>query len=285
MTPHTSPNGGPPPLLAEPRRCDRDPRHLQPELPRPAGRGLFRGIVISLYDYTGIAVRPWADAGFDCLCFDIQHSAVAARCEGFGAGSVTYIHADLHNRDTLADIAREYMGRCAFLMGFPVCTDLAVSGAAHFEAKRAANPLFQEVAADHAKWCAKVGDALGVPYVIENPVSVLSTLWRKPDHSFHPYEYGGYIPADQADHPTWPEYIAPRDAYPKKTCLWTGGGFEMPAKRPVDCPAGYSAQHKKLGGKSAKTKNIRSATPRGFFRAVFDANSNPVQADWLRMAV
>lgn len=30
-----------------------------------------------------------------------------------------------------------------------------------------------------------------------------------------------------------------------------------------------------LGGKSDRTKNIRSATPRGFARAVFEAN-NPV---------
>jgi len=35
---------------------------------------------------------------------------------------------------------------------------------------------------------------------------------------------------------------------------------------------GYSDQFKKLGGKSLKTKNIRSATPRGFAKAVMIAN-------------
>lgn len=35
---------------------------------------------------------------------------------------------------------------------------------------------------------------------------------------------------------------------------------------------GDSTQYKKLGGKSLKTKNIRSATPRGFARAVYQAN-------------
>lgn len=34
-----------------------------------------------------------------------------------------------------------------------------------------------------------------------------------------------------------------------------------------------SDQHKKLGGRSLKTKNIRSATPRGFAQAVFEANA------------
>ena len=112
-----------------------------------------------------------------------------------------------------------------------------------------------------------------IPYFIENPVSVLSTLWRKPDYSFHPFEYGGYIEPDEAEHPKWPDYIAPMDAYPKKTCLWTGGGFTMPTISPVEPEAGHSRQHLKLGGKSQKTKNIRSATPRGFAQAVFNANN------------
>jgi hypothetical protein len=68
----------------------------------------------------------------------------------------------------------------------------------------------------------------------------------------------------------WPEIIAARDAYPKKTCLWTGGGFLLPPMKPVEVRPGYSDQHHKLGGKSIKTKNIRSATPRGFARAVFE---------------
>jgi hypothetical protein len=120
--------------------------------------------------------------------------------------------------------------------------------------------------------CAQLFNELGVPFFIENPVSRLATLWRKPDHCFHPYEYGGYICKSNAEHPTWPEYIAPRDAYPKKTCLWTGNGFTMPYRLPVEPEQGYSKQHRKLGGKSMKTKNIRSATPRGFASAVYYAN-------------
>ena len=37
-----------------------------------------------------------------------------------------------------------------------------------------------------------------------------------------------------------------------------------------------SPQWGKLGGKSLRTKNIRSATPRGFARAVFEANHKGV---------
>lgn len=75
------------------------------------------------------------------------------------------------------------------------------------------------------------------------------------------------MPADDL-HPVYPEYIKPRDAYPKKTCIWHGNNFIEPLKKPVFVEPGYSDQHQKLGGKSLKTKNIRSATPRVFAKAV-----------------
>jgi hypothetical protein len=229
-------------------------------------------IVLSLYDYTGTAVKPWAAAGYDCYCFDIQHPA-----EGRTEGNIHFMRADLHDPAVIQSIVNTFKDQdVRFLMGWPVCTDMAVSGARHFATKAAADPDFQIKAARHAMVCADVADALGVPYLVENPVSVLSTFWRKPDHTFHPFEYGGYIPEDQAEHPQWPDYIAPRDAYSKKTCYWTGNGFIMPPKKPVPCTEyGASQQFRKLGGKSIKTKNIRSATPRGIALAVFEANHRP----------
>ena len=234
-------------------------------------------IVLSLYDYTGEALKPWAEAGYSCLAFDIQHDNTVTEVYGSG-GSISYVHADLHDPQTHREIFMKYNGkRVTFGMAFPVCTDLAVSGAAHFKSKEGANPGFQDVAAQHAKDCADLFDDIGCPYFVENPVSVLATKWRKPDHSFHPYEYGGYIPDREAEHPVWPEYIAPKDAYPKKTCLWTGNGFRMPFKHGVEPEEGHSRQHLKLGGKSQKTKNIRSATPRGFARAVWATHTSQLR--------
>lgn len=251
--------------------------------------------VLSLYDFTGEAVRPWAEAGYACHLFDIQHTG----CEpveqvGDLGGTIVRHHADLHNPQTFRNIAPEEYSHydapgfsevpVAFLSAFPVCTDLAVSGARHFAAKEAANPGFQVEAAMYAKWCAQLGDYLGCPYYVENPVSRLATLWRKPDHRFDPCEYGGYIDEADAAHPRWPDHIAPRDAYTKKTCLWTGGGFVMPERDPVEpifldytkadgTVTRGSWGFGKLGGKSQRTKDIRSATPRGFAKAVFEANS------------
>ena len=233
-----------------------------------------KGIVLSLYDYTGEALKPWAEAGYQCFAFDIQHPDTLSVDMFDGGGFISYVHKDLHSKHNLHNLKQRFQNKnVVFGMAFPVCTDLAVSGAAHFKRKAAVDPDFQIKASNHARWCTDLFDSLGVPYFIENPVSRLATLWRKPDYSFHPYEYGGYIPESEAEHPKWPEYIAPRDAYPKKTCLWTGGGFVMPFALSVKPEDGHSRQHLKLGGKSMKTKNIRSATPRGFARAVFEANA------------
>ena len=229
--------------------------------------------VLSLYDFTGEALKPWAEQGYSCVAFDIQHDDSTTDVYPSG-GSIKYVHADLHNFHTHRQIFMKYNGKnVVFGMAWPVCTDMAVSGAPHFERKRKADPLFQDKAAKHASDCADLFDDLGCPYMIENPVSVLATLWRKPDHSFHPYQYGNYIHDDEAEHPVWPDYIAPKDAYPKKTCLWTGNGFTMPWTDPVEPEQGHSRQHLKLGGKSMKTKNIRSATPRGFATAIYEFNA------------
>lgn len=237
----------------------------------------MRDLVLSLYDFTGVALQPWVKAGYGGIAFDIQHNG--ASCYHYqNGGFMVKAKLDLYSPETMQDIAAEYAGRVALVLGFPPCTDLAVSGAAHFAKKRAKDPAFQDKAAGHCSAIADLAAKLDCPFMIENPVSVLSTIWRKPDHTFHPYEFGGYIQDQDAIHPQWPDHIPPRDAYSKKTCLWTGGGFAMPAPLPVNCESfGASRQHRKLGGKSLKTKNIRSATPRGFAQAVFEANEPTIK--------
>ena len=81
------------------------------------------------------------------------------------------------------------------IIAFPPCTDLAVSGAAWFEEKRKDGR--QQKSIDFFMLFAN----LDVPFLaIENPVGIMSTIWRKPDQIIQPYDFG---------HPTT-----------KKTCLW-----------------------------------------------------------------
>ena len=249
----------------------------------------MRNHVISLYDYTGEALRPWAEAGYQCFAYDIQHDGERTAnyfdfSEREVKGNITYVHADLYDPQTLLDICARHCSKAFFMSAFPPCTDLSSAGARWWKDKEKEDPYFQITATRHVTNCDHLGKALSVPYYIENPVGALSRIWRKADFTFNPYEYGGYLPKDDT-HPDWPDVIPPRDAYRKRTCLWTGGYFNMPDTRPVD-PVNvvlnrkdpkkgknFSPIHAKTGGKSLKTKNIRSATPRGFAKAVFLANA------------
>jgi hypothetical protein len=87
--------------------------------------------------------------------------------------------------------------------------------------------------------------------MLENPVSTISSYWRKPDHSFQPWQYG--------------------DLYTKKTCLWTGNGFVMPPAVHGVEPAGVKPLIHHMPP-SADRGDKRSVTPEGFARAVFQAN-------------
>lgn len=242
------------------------------------------GTVISLFDYSGNAVRDWAEAGFDCHCFDIVHPDEGAY-EIVGDGLITYHQADLNHDGsgwTVASrIAAEATGN-KILFAWPPCEDMTVSGNRHKAAKRVADPKFQWKAMRRATRSAALARKYGFKYMVENPIGELSTLWRKPDYVWHPHQFGGYL-SDDDTHPTWPKYIAPRDAYTKQTGAWVGGGFVWPETLDVapeiirrKTKSGRwisgSRQFFLLGGGSPKTKAIRNLGPRGAALAFFMAN-------------
>ena len=235
--------------------------------------------VVSLYDFTGEALKPWAEAGYECYAYDIQHPVEGKVCDG-----IHFVRADLFDTKSVERIVHRHRGRVHLVSAFPVCTDLASSGACWWKGKRDKDPEFQERAARRAMQCEEMAEAMGCgAWYVENPVGALSRLWRKPDHIFDPCDYGRYL-SETDEHPLYPQFIPPRDTYRKKTCIWHGPGFIVPPKRPVEptqvvCArkrtsgtCRYAPQAAALGGRSQRTKNIRSATPRGWAWAVFEAN-------------
>ena len=56
---------------------------------------MIKGIVLSLYDFTGEALKPWAEAGYQCYAFDIQHPEIGKRDTLEGGGYIEYIQLDL----------------------------------------------------------------------------------------------------------------------------------------------------------------------------------------------
>jgi hypothetical protein len=92
------------------------------------------------------------------------------------------------------------------VIAFPPCTHLASSGAAWFEAKRADGR--QQEGIDFFQLFTD----LKTPRVaIENPIGIMSSLYRKPDQIINPWQFG--------------------DSYKKRTCLWLKG---LPKLVPTD---------------------------------------------------
>lgn len=205
--------------------------------------------VISLCDRTGNMVQPWLDAGYRAITVDLQ--SPPERLPAHRAHLVSDVR-----RVTMADFAGADV---VAMFAFPPCTNLAVSGARWFQSKGL--PALIE-ALEIVNACRELCEASGAPYMIENPVSTLSTYWRKPDHVFHPWQYTAFELGDN---------------YTKKTCLWTGNGFIMP---PPAVTAGLGDPDDRIhkAPPSEERGNIRSATPMGFARAAFEANARQLAA-------
>lgn len=197
--------------------------------------------ILSLCDYTGNMIKPWIENGHECHIVDLQHKGISV------GGGMARIQADVC---ALAEL--DYTGY-DLVFAFPPCTHLAVSGARWFKDK-GLDALVEAIKVFSA--CIKICERNGAPYMIENPVSTISTYWRKPDYTFDPCEYGAYL-------------NPPGDEYTKKTCLWVGNGFVMPEKRPVR-PVLGSKIH--LMPPTDDRANLRSETPLGFAYAVYEYN-------------
>lgn len=84
------------------------------------------------------------------------------------------------------------------MVAHPPCTHLAVSGARHFEAKKSDGR--QQEAIDFFLALARAP----IPQIaIENPVCIMSSVWRKPDQTIQPWMFG--------------------HGETKATCLWLKG--------------------------------------------------------------
>lgn len=174
-------------------------------------------IVYSLFDGSGLMVKPWAEAGHTCYCFNYDggdHGDYADSNARVEHENIHYINVWL-TATTAVPLSNGWIDTPDIIFSFPPCTDIAVSGSRHFARKLAENPRCQLDAVSNAMIAHYVAISLGVPYMIENPVSVLSTMWRKPDYIFDPCDYGAHLPEDD-EHPFFPGIIPARDAYNKK---------------------------------------------------------------------
>lgn len=99
------------------------------------------------------------------------------------------------------------------IIAFPPCTYLTVTGNRWFNVERYGDKAIQRIKdrKEAIKFFMMFANADCEKVVIENPVGIMSTEWRKPDQIIQPYEFG--------------------DPYEKKTCLWIKG---LPKLIPVN---------------------------------------------------
>jgi hypothetical protein len=210
---------------------------------------------IFICDESGIMALPWAENGYTCVCVDVQHPIRSTtkgthRVLNFaGGGCIHFVYGDARSwKPTDFDMNFNLKYTIAFVACFPVCTNLAGSGAQDWPRKGLAMLcdgllLFNS--------CHQIADWSGAPYMIENPAGAIPQHHRKADYTFHPWHYG--------------------DDYQKLTCLWTGNGFVMPEKQVTVKPENVT-QKIWLASPGPERQKERSKTPQGFARAVFEAN-------------
>lgn len=125
----------------------------------------------------------------------------------------------------------------------PPCTHTSVSGARHFEAKRADGRHYCGVSFFMALWRR----SNHIPRVaFEQPVSVLSGLFRKPDQIIQPWQFG--------------------HGETKATCLWLRG---LRPLSPTNIVEGREARIHRMAPSPDRAK-LRSATFAGIADAMAD---------------
>ncbi len=190
-------------------------------------------IIISLFDFTGTWSEPYRRAGYQVVQVDLK----------YGFDVLTWKYKEIPK------------DRVVGILAAPPCTDIAVSGAQYWPKK--------DKNGETTKTVKLVRKTLEIVryfdpkfWAIENPVGRMNALVPElakfgPVY-FHPYEYG--------------------DAWSKKTGLW--GIFKMPVKKPVrpKKATAHGSWIMALGGKSERTKELRSIPPKGFAQAFFESN-------------
>jgi hypothetical protein len=189
-------------------------------------------------EFSGTVRDAFIKAGHDAMSCDLEPTDVLGP----------------HYQGDMFDIVNDGWD---MMIAFPPCTHLAVSGAKHFAAKRADGRQQQGI-----DFFMRVISADIPRIAVENPVGIMSSLYRKPDQIIQPWHFG-------------------HEAQ-KTTCLWlkglpplvhtnvVGKGSFYVTKSGKRLPSwshDASANGKKLGYNTPEIKKIRNKT----FQGIADA--------------
>lgn len=145
-------------------------------------------------------------------------------------------HPEWHLQDDAIEIMNH--NKWDLVITFPPCTDLAVSGARWFEEKRKSGE--QKKSIDFFMQFANYSGLIA----IENPIGIMSSIYRKPDQIIQPWQFG--------------------HGETKATCLWLKG---LPKLKPTNIVEGREQRIWKMSPGPERAK-LRSKTFPGIARAM-----------------
>jgi hypothetical protein len=139
------------------------------------------------------------------------------------------------------DVTKYLYDSWDMVIAFPPCTDLAIIGRAHFKRKIADGSQQRSI-----EFFMLFTDLPHVPYTaIENPISIMSTVWRKPHQIIQPWQYG--------------------HGESKATCLWIKG---LPLLQPTNIVKCKGTTPNAFLPPSPDRAKIRSKTYPGIAKAM-----------------
>jgi site-specific DNA-cytosine methylase len=169
----------------------------------------------------------------------------AFKALGHDAWSCDILPTDSLGQHLQCDITTVLNNGWDMIIAFPPCTDLCVSGAKWFAAKRASGQ--QQRAID---LFMAIANAPCERIAIENPIGIMSTQWRKPDQIIQPWQFG--------------------HGETKATCLWLKN---LPPLKPTNIVEGREQRIWKMAPSPTRAKD-RSLTFQGIAHAMATQWSN-----------
>ena len=120
--------------------------------------------------------------------------------------------------ETVGGIKHKIYGKWDLIIAHPPCTYLTVTGNRWFNVERYGEKAIQRQIdrKEAINFFMEIANADCEKIVIENPIGVMSTVWRKPEQIIQPYMFG--------------------DSAEKKTCLWLKGVEPLKATNEVNPP-------------------------------------------------
>jgi hypothetical protein len=205
-------------------------------------------LLFSIFDHSGNASRSYRENGVKVIQIDVKN----------GTDIMTF---------DFMKVVREfspYVMPCIGIIAMPPCTAYALCGNKHKKTPERIKLLKEsQILMQRLKEIIDFFDNLGILefYQIENPMSDIhkKNPWMgKIRQKFNPCDFAGYDPN-------------PDDSrYNKQTWLW--GKFNLMQPKRLEPIYKENPGWKNLGGKSERTKELRSITPLGFAYAFYEAN-------------